>query len=204
MENLKYILKQKSIYYIMIFLLLFCCFYSVIVDFEETIDYIWILNVRFVYSLFPLLYYYLLNLEYKYHAHQFISIRYHHKEKQKIIMQTLLLLFYTIFIFLLFILPNLVTLGINGILYTLEMSLLNFSVLMLFTNLVSIVSKYVKFNISLGIFIVLETAWYFIFIEGRIIELSPGITRTAVIITIAICLVLSLVGIVYRMGDRNV
>ena len=144
MENLKYILKQKSIYYIMIFLLLFCCFYSVIVDFEETIDYIWILNVRFCIFVVSFTVLYLLNLEYKYHAHQFISIRYHHKEKQKIIMQTLLLLFYTILYLIVYITKFSDIRNFNGILYALEVSLLNFSVLMVFTNLVSIVSKYAE------------------------------------------------------------
>lgn len=205
MESLKYILNKKQVHKGIVAILLFCCFYRVFHFNDEVSLYLGAVNIYLLFTIFPLLYYYLINLHHKFIENQFISIRKKNKVKNKIIEETFLTLIYALIIFFIHILPVITVFTLDIWIYCIDIALFNFSIFLLFINLTEILSYFMKFYRAFSIMIFVEAIFYAFLIYPPIVDLSVSLTfpNYRIIISI-ICILISLVCSFIRIGVKDV
>ena len=205
MESLKYIFNKKQVHRGIIAILLFCCFYRIFYFNDEVSLYLAGVNIFFLFTVFPILYYYLINVHHKFTENQFISIRRKNKVKNKVIEQTLITLIYALVILIVSMLPCISVFIIDAWIYSLDIALLNFSIFLLFINLTEILSYFMKFYRAFSIMIFIEVALYFFIFYNNVINITPLLPfpNYRIIISI-ICILISLVCSFIRIGVKDV
>lgn len=190
MESLNYIFSKRNVKCVILAMVILCYFYRLFIFNQQISTYLTATHTFFTFTLFPMLYYYLLNLYHQYIENQFIVIRYRDLPRQKLIYQLLITLTYTLIILFVEILPCISLLKSEAIFYLLDMTFFNFTVYFLFSNIIEIIAFHYHYNFATSIVIILNLALYMLLIYTNKIPVYPLSTYPNVRVYISLALLM--------------